>query len=59
MSKTKHVSLPRVVRVDEEVHQYLQEWAERERRSVANLIGIIIEEAVAKDKHRAQGVYEE
>ena len=52
MSKTQHVNLPRSVRVDEQVHEYLQEWADRERRSIANLIGIIIEDAVSAEQLR-------
>ena len=50
MPKNQHVTLPRTLRVDDEVHECLQRWAELERRSVANLIGIIIEDAVKKRK---------
>ena len=51
MAKTVHVNLPRTIRVNEDVHQVLQKWAELERRSIANLIGVIIEDAVQKYKY--------
>lgn len=49
MSKNKYVNLPRSVRVDERIHEHLQLMADRERRSITNLIGVIIEEAVEAD----------
>lgn len=58
MSKNKHVSLPRVIRVDEEVHAHLKAMAERQRRSIANLIQVIIEEAVDKDRRSMHHVGE-
>ena len=50
MAKEKHVALPRVVRVDDEVHAHLKVMADRQHRTIANLIGVLIVEAVERDK---------
>lgn len=59
MPKNQYVNLPRTLRVDDEIHHYLQEWAARERRSVANLIGVIIEDAVQREmaQHASEKVH--
>ena len=49
MAKSKYVSLPRSIRVDVGVHEHLQVMAERQHRTVSNLISLIIIEAVEKD----------
>ncbi len=46
MVKDKYVTM----RVDEETQDYLKEMAARDRRSVANLLSLIIGDAVAADK---------
>ena len=48
MAKTKQVALPRVIRVDEEVHEKLAQMAEDQHRSIANLIGVLLLEAIEK-----------
>ena len=50
MAKEKQVPLPRVVRVDEDVHERLKIMAERDHRTITNLIGVLILEAVHRDK---------
>lgn len=58
MPKSKYVALPRQVRVDEDVHEHLQQIAERQHRSVANLIGVIILEYVERDKSNRRFIEE-
>lgn len=55
MPKNQYVSLPRVIRVDDDIHEALQEWAEQERRSIANLIQVIIENAVEEHTEVSKG----
>ena len=50
MRKSKYVAVPRAVRVKPDIHARLVEMAERDRRSISSLIGIIIEKAVQRDK---------
>lgn len=55
MSKDKFASLPRAVRIDDEVHEHLMQMADRQHRSMSNLIGLILLEAVEKDKADLRG----
>ena len=46
----KYVNLPRALRVDEGLHVSLKKMAEIEHRSITNLIGLILIEAVENYK---------
>lgn len=50
MAKSTYAYLPRSVRVDEEIHAHLKSMSERQHRTVTNLIGHIIRQAVERDK---------
>ena len=46
MTKNKYVTM----RLSQETQDYLRKMAEREQRSVSNLLGLIINAAIEKDK---------
>jgi predicted HicB family RNase H-like nuclease len=58
MPKTNYASLPRSVRVDEDIHQHLKVMAARQHRTVSNLIGVIILQAVERDRSNLRFIEE-
>jgi hypothetical protein len=54
MGKTSNPKPRMAYTLDEETKQFLDTWAENERRSVSNLVEGIILEAVARKKQNSQ-----
>jgi hypothetical protein len=48
MAKNKYVTM----RLSEETQEYLRMMAEREQRSVSNLLGLLIHAAIREDKEK-------
>lgn len=49
MSKSEYMT----IRLTEDTKEYLRRMAERDQRSVSNLLAVIIKQAIDKDKGRA------
>jgi len=47
---------PRIAAVvDEEIHQYLEEWANEEERTLSNLVVVILKQAIEARKQAQAG----
>ena len=58
MAKNAFASLPRSVRIDEELYDHLKLMAEREHRTISNMIEVIIYQAVERDRSNQRFIEE-